>query len=70
MSKSDGGLMPNNRPQFLPAGFAGRKGVQSRYSFIGADGKRHWHPEVRNLGPHKEASLRETSLKSIMRGST
>jgi len=66
MSESKGGLMPNNRPQFLPAGFAGRKGVQSRYSYIGADGKRHWHPEVSKFGIQKEASLRGVKVRSLL----
>ena len=68
MSKLDGGIMPNNRPQFLPAGFAGRKGVQARYSFVGPDGKRHWHPEVSRLGIHREASLRGVKASSLVRG--
>lgn len=60
------GLYQNTHPQF-PGGVGSKAqhGKQARYSFIGADGKRHWHPEVSNLGAQVESSLRGMKLRAV-----
>lgn len=50
-----GGLYSNLRPQFPGPIGNPKAGVQARFSFVRADGKRHYHVETQAMLPARKA---------------